>query len=286
MGERHQFLEALEAEEDALASALGHQLNGLFIRIAATEIGEPVEVVLLANHHPADVFEARERDIESVVDEDDVAYVAERLYRGQLLFQHFEAGQGQRARTRRVVAERTRESATARRASLNRGSERFLREGAPVYVVGVKRIVFRDTLRVHELSVLDVGEVRDAAQLAARLQAFDDLREGRFALPVQNVDVRAHIIERGLQLAAMIVPHVVRDERPADDDLHLAVVLPDEFYHLVDRQVDDIEGRGDRHADRVLGQVLDQLLFLVLKEIDVARLMAVIVEEVRQVDGG
>src|ERR1051325_12188298 len=98
MGERHQFLEALEAEEDALASALGHQLNGLFIRIAATEIGEPVEVVLLANHHPADVFEARERDIESVVDEDDVAYVAERLYRVQLLFQHFEAGRSEERR--------------------------------------------------------------------------------------------------------------------------------------------------------------------------------------------
>ena len=113
--------------------------------------------------------------------------------------------------------------------------------------------------RAAQPSALAVDDVGNVAERALILQAGDDARERRLALPFDDVDVRAHVVERRLHLAAGVVARVVGDERPADDYPHVGVVEPDELDHLVDGLVQHVKGRRYRHAERAFGEVGGQL---------------------------
>src|SRR6185503_17865835 len=79
---------------------------------------------------------------------------------------------------------------------------------------------------------------------------------------------------------------MVSYQRPAYDYLHAFVVAADKLDHLVDGQVHHVEGRRDCHADRVEGEVIDQPLFLLLKQVYVLSPYASLVEVARQIRGG
>src|SRR6185369_12176784 len=130
----------LDAEEDSFASALGHQVEGLFVAVATPKIRKPVEAVVLSNHHPAEVFEPRQRDVERVIYEDQVLSVSEFSDGVQLVFDSVHARERQLSCPCWIVTERATESTTARRPGLNRLAQALIREVKPVDGVVVERV--------------------------------------------------------------------------------------------------------------------------------------------------
>ena len=108
-------------------------------------------------------------------------------------------------------------------------------------------------LRAAQFFVFEVSEIRNVAEIAAILQAIDQSRERELSLAFEDVDVRAHVFERGLERIAVIVAGVVVDEWTTDDDLDVRIVLANELDHLGDGQIDDIEGCRDGDAERISG---------------------------------
>src|SRR6185436_16355481 len=102
-------------------------------------------------------------------------------------------------------------------------------------------------------------------QVAVRLEALDDLRQGLLALRRDDVDIRANILDGKRKLIDMVTVKVIRYQRPTHDDFYLLVMLSNKFDHVDDRQVEHIECRRYSYTQRVLRQICRESFFFVLE---------------------
>ena len=189
---QHHGIARLDAEKHRQAPGLPHQVERLVVGVRAAEERHPFEVELVADHHPQQALEARQRHVESVVDEADVPHAA-LAQSAKLALERLDGAGRVLARHRRVVAEGARVRTASRGPQGHRRSDQVRIQRRPVDRLVIEIVRLGRSPRPMPLATDGPHDVGNAAEIPSRAvtKRAEDRGQRRLALRVDDAEIRA-----------------------------------------------------------------------------------------------